>query len=78
MRLITTAVLCLGALSPLATAQITPEELTVETMPEPGSNWFISKTGNGGYIFDASSGEMQGMLSLSRYTPAVTHWAPRQ
>ncbi|MDA1369329.1 MAG: amine dehydrogenase large subunit [Proteobacteria bacterium] len=61
-----------------AFAQITPEEISVETMPAPGANWFISKTGNGGYIFDATTGEMQGLLSLSRYTPAVTAYAPRR
>ncbi len=57
---------------PSAQAQIPPEQLTVEIMPDPGPNWFISKTGNGGYIFDAESGEMQGLLSLSRRTPTVT------
>jgi methylamine dehydrogenase heavy chain len=62
----------------LAVAQITPEEISVETMDSPGSNWFISKTGNGAYIFDAESGEMQGLLSLSRRSPAVTAYAPRQ
>lgn len=77
MRFITPIALGLSLLAPIALAQITPEEITVETMSEPGENWFIGKTGNGGYIFDATTGEMQGMLSLSRYTPAVTHWAPR-
>ena len=62
----------------LTVAQITPEEITVETMDAPGSNWFISKTGNGAYIFDAESGEMQGLLSLSRRSPAVTPYFPRQ
>ncbi|MEX2131507.1 MAG: amine dehydrogenase large subunit [Pseudohongiellaceae bacterium] len=55
---------------PLA-AQIPPETLYVESMPEPGPNWFIAKTGNGGYVFDAVSGQMQGMVDLSRLTPAV-------
>jgi len=59
-------------------AQITSEEITVETLSEIGENWFISKTRNGGYIFDASTGEMQGLLSLSRNTPAVTKWGPRK
>ena len=61
-----------------ASAQITPEELSVDTMPDPGTNWFIAKTGNGGYVFDATNGDMQGMLSLSRNTPAVTSYAPRR
>lgn len=78
MRFIACLTASLSLIAPLASAQITPEEITVETLPEPGENWFISKTGNGGYIFDATSGEMQGMLSLSRNTPAVTHWAPRE
>ena len=63
---------------PVASAQITPEEISIETMPDPGENWFISKTSNGGYIFDANTGQMQGLLSLSRNTPAVTNWAPRK
>lgn len=61
-----------------ASAQIIPEEISAETMPDPGANWFIAKTGNGGYIFDATTGEMQGLLSLSRRTPAVTPYTPRR
>lgn len=76
MRLLLSLVL--AAAAPLALGQISPEEISVETLPEPGSNWFISKTGNGAYIFDAGNGEMQGLLSLSRYTPAVTPYHPRQ
>lgn len=70
--------LTLSLVAPLSSAQIPPEEITIETLPEIGDNWFISKTGNGGYIFDASTGDMQGMLSLSRDTPAVTKWGPRK
>ena len=65
-------------IAPYTVAQIVPEEISVETMPDRGENWFIGKTGNGGYIFDATDGEMKGMLSLSRYSPAVTFWPPRQ
>ncbi|MEX2469860.1 MAG: amine dehydrogenase large subunit [Pseudohongiellaceae bacterium] len=66
-----TAVLAVCWLS-TTSAQLQQEVFTVETLPEPGPNWFIAKTNNGGYIFDAESGEMQGLLSLSRRTPAVT------
>ncbi len=72
MRARTWAVFFTSIWLPLASAQIQPEQISVEAMPEPGANWFISKTNNGGYIFDAESGEMQGLLSLSRRTPAVT------
>lgn len=78
MRLFNPLALGLALCMPLASAQIPPETISVETMQAPGANWFISKTGNGGYIFDANTGEMQGMLSLSRRTPAVTAWLPRQ
>lgn len=78
MRATTPLAMFLSLTMPLALAQITPEEITIETLSEPGENWFISKTSNGGYIFDANNGEMQGMLSLSRNTPAVTKWAPRK
>ena len=64
--------------SSLLVAQIVSEQVSVETMSEPGPNWFIATTRNGGYIFDGETGEMQGLLSLSRYTPAVTSYAPRK
>ena len=42
-------------LSPLTSGQIAPEVLTVETLPEPGPNWFLGKTWSGGaHIFDAT------------------------
>ena len=60
-----------------ALAQVTPEEISVETMPDHGPNWFIAKSGNGGRIYDAESGEMLGLLSLSSRTPAVAPYLPR-
>jgi methylamine dehydrogenase heavy chain len=71
MRFVFALTVLLAGLLPAAQAQIPPEEIRVEVMSEPGPNWFISKTGNGGYIFDGETGEMQGLLSLSRRTPAV-------
>ena len=78
MRLTTPFALALAFFVQLSSAQIVPDELTVKTMSDPGPNWFISKTNNGGYIFDANNGQMQGLLSLSRRTPAVTMWHPRR
>ena len=71
MRVITLLALCLTLFAPLANAQIAPHTATVETMDDPGENWFISKTSNGAYIYDGVTGEMQGLLSLSRQTPVV-------
>ena len=72
MRVITPSVLCMMLISALANAQLTPDQIGQETMSDPGPNWFISKTSQGAYIFDAESGEMQGLLSLSgRYATGV-------
>lgn len=78
MRLITSIALGLTLACPLALGQLAPEQISVETMPDPGSNWFVSKSGGGARVFDAETGEMQGLLSLSNWTPAVTMWNPRQ
>ena len=71
MRVISLLALCLMLIGPLANAQIPPRQSTVETMDDPSENWFISKTSNGAYIYDGVTGEMQGLLSLSRHTPAL-------
>ena len=60
-----------------ALAQVLPEEITMETMPEHGTNWFIVKSGNGARIFSAETGEMFGTISLSNRTPAVAPYLPR-
>ena len=71
MRVITLLALCLTLAAYLANAQIAPHQATVETMDDPAENWFIVMTRNGAYIYDGVTGEMQGLLSLSRQTPAV-------
>ncbi len=76
MRVIT----CLAAslfLQSAAFAQLAPETVGTTTMPDPGTNWFIAKTSNGAYVWDAESGEMHGLLSLSRQTTTVAPYAPR-
>lgn len=78
MRFFKAAALGLMLASPMASAQLPAEQISVETMPDPGPNWFIAKSGNGARVFDAQSGEMQGLLSLSDWTPAVTKWDPRK
>ena len=86
MRFITKMALVLMFAAPLvprpgsapALAQIPPEQTSVATMPDAGPNWFVSKSGSGARVFDAESGEMQGQLSLSDWTPAVTMWNPRK
>ena len=44
MRVTTPLALALALFVPLASAQIAPEEITIDTMSDPGPNWFISKT----------------------------------
>jgi methylamine dehydrogenase heavy chain len=79
MRVITLTALCLALSLSTANAQIQPETISVETMPTPGGNWFIAKTGGGAYIFDASSGDMHGLLSLAGFqSPGIEPNGPRK
>lgn len=69
MRVIILVASCI-AWGGLAQAGVTPELVGTETMAPPGKNWFVAKTNNGGYIFDADTGDMHGLISLSRANPA--------
>ena len=71
MKAFTLGACCALLCSSLALAQVSPELVGTETMGAPGKNWFVAKTGNGGYIFDADTGDMHGLISLSRVNPAV-------
>lgn len=83
MRVITLSALCLGLWSGLTVknvqAQIQPETIRVETMPAPGENWIVAKTRNGGYVYDAASGDMHGLLSLAGFNvPSIEIYPPRK
>jgi methylamine dehydrogenase heavy chain len=69
MRVIVIFAICLWSVNALG--QIQPELVGTATMPAPSKNWFIAKTGSGAYIYDAASGEMQGLISLSRQTSSL-------
>ena len=72
MRVITLILLCLTLAMPAARAQIAPQTVQPsETMEDPGENWFMSVTDRAAYIYDGSTGEMHGLISISRMTPAV-------
>ena len=71
MRATILTALSLLLLVPTAQAQIPPETVGSETMAPPEDNWFISKSRTAGYIYDAETGEMHGLLSLSNRTAAV-------
>ncbi len=72
MRVITFTSLCLTLAVSVANAQIQPQTMQpAETMDEPGENWIMSVSRGAGYIFDASTGDMQGLISISNLTPAV-------
>ncbi len=56
----------------LATADIKPEEITVAKMAKPTNTWLLAKSTFGpAYVFDAESGDMHGLLSVSEWTPAL-------
>ena len=68
MRVVVFITLGLTLWSPFARSQLAPEQAGVETLPELGKNWVIGNTRNGAYIYDADTGEMQGLISLSAHT----------
>jgi methylamine dehydrogenase heavy chain len=60
----------LGAAS--AGAQITPQSMQPsETFSGPGENYFISVNRGAGRVFDATTGEMYGLVNVSQMTPAI-------
>ena len=62
----------LALLSGLAVAEIQPESMGVSTLADPKPTWLMVHDGLGpAYIFDSASGAMQGLLSLSKFTPAI-------
>ena len=71
MRVIALLMIGLFLWSPDSWSQIAPEQIGSDTLPEPGKNWIIGNTRNGAYIFDADSGEMKGLISLSRHTSSL-------
>lgn len=55
-----------------AHADIAPETIGTTTLPEPQPTWFFAKGIDGSAnLFDAATGEMLGLLSLTAWTPAV-------
>ena len=76
MRAIKATLLILAFAS--ANAQIAPQTLgPPEKMPPMGENWILSVSDMGGYVFDATSGKMYGMLRTSSFTPAIQPSADR-
>jgi len=57
---------------PIAMAEISPEKMSKTTLTEPSPTWIMARASSGpNYIFDAATGDMLGMLSLTKYTPSV-------
>ena len=53
-------------------AEIQPETISTSTLGTPTPTWLMVHDGLGpAYVFDSATGDMQGLLSLSRFTPAV-------
>jgi methylamine dehydrogenase heavy chain len=68
MRVIVLVTSCLLLWAPHTWSQIAPEQVGTATLPEPGENWIAGITRMGAYIYDADTGDMQGLISLSGYT----------
>jgi len=55
----------------LSYADIAPEKTSVASLGQPSNDWFFYLARSGAYLFDSTSGDMLGLLSLTNYTPAV-------
>lgn len=72
MRVIKLSLLFIAFGTTAAHAQIQPQTMRpTETMADPGENWFISVSRGAGRIFDATDGEMKGLINISDMTPAI-------
>ena len=80
MRVIKFSLLFLSLAATSASGQIQPQTMQpTVTMQAPGQNWFISKSRDGGgRIYDATTGEMHGLINTSQMTPAIQPSAERQ
>jgi len=71
MRLMLVSIVTL-LITHMALADITPETVTKTKMKPPADTWIFVRDGFGPfYIFDAASGEMQGLVSTTFFTPAL-------
>jgi methylamine dehydrogenase heavy chain len=72
MRVTVSTVVCLLIVSASVRADIAAETITTSAMATPQPSWFIVYAwGRSAYIFDADDGQMQGLVSVSNYTPAL-------
>ena len=72
MRLTLLSTACILLSISVANAAIKPESVTTTTMGEPQPSWFIAiNCYEPAYIFDTNDGQMQGLLALTLYTPAL-------
>ncbi|NKB99071.1 MAG: hypothetical protein GKR90_11350 [Pseudomonadales bacterium] len=61
-----------SSLAVLVQADIKPEVVGKEELKDPTASWLLARDGLGAfYIFDASDGNMQGLISATRFTPAI-------
>jgi len=69
MRLVTLCLLLLSSGSALAS--IVPETVGKTTLAEPKPSWFLSQGRDASHIWDATDGEMQGLISHTWLTTAI-------
>lgn len=70
--LTTGLLLVVSTLLPAQGLAIEPEQIGVKTLPTPSETWLMARDGLGTvYIFDTATGDMHGLLGISRFTPAV-------
>ena len=69
MRRVTLCLLLLGGTSAMVPA--TAETVGTTTLPDPAPSWFISQGGDASHLWDATDGEMLGLISHTGFTTAT-------
>lgn len=68
-----------SSITALSEGSLQPEQIGQEVLGDPSPTWFVAKNSMGpGYVFDSKTGDMQGLISLTPYTPSIVRHAERR
>ncbi len=68
-----------SSITVLGAESLQPEQIGQEVLGDPLPTWFVAKNTMGpAYVFDSKTGDMQGLISLTPYTPSIVRHAERR
>ena len=68
-----------SSITVLGAESLQPEQIGQEVLGDPLPTWFVAKNTMGpAYVFDSKTGDMQGLISLTPYTPSIVRHTERR